>query len=200
MNVVKDLELFLDKHLSKNIITYKRKHSTVTFIAYREGIVDKNTEAFYLTAIKETDLVLFIKRKISISDILYKAPVLFYAVSSINNKECLFLNKIKYDEIEISNDMKSLENLEKCDKIKEEEQRQIDQECCKKEIYENNVNEYYEEDINFTTDDANEDNEMLLSDDIIYHIDEEEDDLSEDEDVIDTSDTDEYDDEIEEDL
>jgi hypothetical protein len=170
MNIVKDLELFLDSYLSKNIITYKRKNSSVIFIAYREGIVDKNTEAFYLTSIKYDDLQLFIQRNISIYDILSKTPVIFYAVSSIGNKECIYLNKVKFIDIDVTDDMKSLEALEICDKLKENIQLKIDQEYFKKEVYNNKINDYNDNNLYITDDVDIEDNDMLLSDDIIYKL------------------------------
>ena len=46
MNTIKELELIIDKTISKNIALYKRKNATLTFISYREGYVDKNTESY----------------------------------------------------------------------------------------------------------------------------------------------------------
>ena len=119
MNIVKDLELTVDTYISKSIILYKRKNSDVKFISYKEGIVDKNNEAYYLTAIKKDILSDFLDRKINIYTVLSSSPVLFYAVSSINNKECLYLHKVKIEDVVITDDMKSLEPLHVCDKIKD---------------------------------------------------------------------------------
>lgn len=166
MNIIKELELILDKSLSKNISLYKRKNATLSFISYREGIVDKNTEAYYITAVKNDILQSFIKREISINDILKNAAVIFYALGSINNRECIHLNKIKYTDIDISIDMTSLKDLHICDKLKESTQSKIDIEFSKKEVVINHIeNEIYEisqKHINDIDDDT------LLSDEKVY--------------------------------
>lgn len=166
MNIIKELELILDKTLSKNIALYKRKNATLSFISYREGVVDKNTESFYLTAVKNDILESFLNRNISINDILKNAPVIFYALGSINNRECTHLSKIKYIDIDISNDMTSLKDLNTCDKIKELAQSKIDIEFSKKDIIENTIeNVSYDISQKHVTD---IDDDTLLSDEKIY--------------------------------